>query len=111
MTNTASSMIRRGMSVLVIGGALVATALAGSTGAQANGFGGHGFGGHGFGGHGFGGHGWGHHGWGHGGGFGLAVGLGGDDYYGSTRVCSWQRQFDADGDYLGRVRVCRLAGY
>ena len=83
MTNTASSMIRRGMSVLVIGGALVATALAGSTGAQANGFGGHGFGGHGF-----GGHGWGHHGWGHGGGFGLAVGLGGDDYYGSTRV--WQ---------------------
>jgi len=101
MTNTASSMIRRGMSVLVIGGALVVTALAGSTGAQANGFGGHGFGGHGRG----------HHGWGHGGGFGLAVGLGGDDYYGSTRVCSWQRQFDADGDYLGRVRVCHLAAY
>ena len=106
MTNTTSSMIRRSMSVLVLGGALVATALAGSTGAQA-----HGFGGHGFGGHGFGGRGWGHHGWGHGGGFGLAVGLSGDDYYGSTRVCSWQRQFDADGDYLGRVRVCRLVAY
>ncbi len=103
-TSSTLSMIRRGLSVLVIGGAIVGAALAGSTGAQAHGVGGHGGGHFGHGGHGFG------HGWGRGAGIGLGLGLLGAvayDAYDAPRVCRWERQFDDDGNYLGRARVCR----
>ena len=29
-----------------------------------------------------------------------------DGYYGGYRRCGWVRQFDAYGNYMGRVRTC-----
>ena len=68
-------------------------------------------GGHGFhGGHGFRHHGWGGRGWGYGA-AGLGLGLLGVAAYEGTyaRRCGLVRQFDEDGNYIGRVRVCRPA--
>jgi hypothetical protein len=28
--------------------------------------------------------------------------------YAVPRVCGWESQFDAHGEYIGRVRVCRV---
>ena len=50
-------------------------------------------------------------------GWGVGVGLVGaaivgsaiaanDGYYGGYRRCGWVRQFDAYGNYMGRVRTC-----
>jgi hypothetical protein len=38
---------------------------------------------------------------------GSAIAASHDDYYyGGYRRCGWVRQFDAYGNYLGRVRAC-----
>jgi hypothetical protein len=56
--------------------------------------------------HGFG------HGWGFGAGLvgaaivGSAIAASNDGYYDGYRRCSWVRQFDAYGNYIGRVRSC-----
>ncbi len=57
-------------------------------------------------------HGWG--GWGPYAAGGLALGIiGASAYngggYGYGRICRVQRQFDEDGNYIGRARVCRRA--
>jgi hypothetical protein len=56
--------------------------------------------------HGFG------HGWGFGAGLvgaaivGSAIAASNDGYYDGYRRCGWVRQFDAYGNYIGRVRSC-----
>ena len=52
--------------------------------------------------------GWGHGGWGYAAG-GLALGALAATAYGYDRPCRLVRQFDEDGNYIGRVRVCRPA--
>jgi hypothetical protein len=37
---------------------------------------------------------------------GSAIAASNDGYYGGYRNCGWVRQFDAYGNYIGRVRVC-----
>jgi hypothetical protein len=38
---------------------------------------------------------------------GSAIAASNDAYYGyGYRRCGWVRQFDADGNYMGRVRTC-----
>jgi hypothetical protein len=106
----ARSLFRKSATALVLVSALASMSVAGSSSAQAGPFGG-GFHGGGFHGGGFHG-GWGHHGgWGRGMGLGLGLGLlGAAAYgaYGSGPVCHWRSQYDAYGEYIGRVRVCPI---
>jgi hypothetical protein len=37
---------------------------------------------------------------------GSAIAASNDGYYDGYRRCSWVRQFDAYGNYMGRVRTC-----
>jgi hypothetical protein len=37
---------------------------------------------------------------------GSAIAASNDGYYGGYRRCGWVRQFDAYGNYMGRVRTC-----
>jgi len=37
---------------------------------------------------------------------GSAIAASNDGYYGGYRRCGWVRQFDAYGNYIGRVRTC-----
>ena len=37
---------------------------------------------------------------------GTAIAAGNDGYYDGYRRCGWVRQFDAYGNYMGRVRTC-----
>ena len=37
---------------------------------------------------------------------GTAVAASSGPYYGGYRRCGWVRQFDAYGNYMGRVRIC-----
>jgi hypothetical protein len=37
---------------------------------------------------------------------GSAIAANNDGYYGGYRHCGWVRQFDAYGNYIGRVRTC-----
>ena len=37
---------------------------------------------------------------------GTAIAAGNDGYYGGYRDCGYVRQFDAYGNYIGRVRTC-----
>ena len=113
MTNISSStrsLFRKSATALVLVSALASMSVAGSSSAQAGPFGG-GFHGGGFHGGGFHG-GWGHHGgWGRGIGLGLGLGLlGAAAYgaYGSGPVCHLRSQYDAYGEYIGRVQVCPI---
>ena len=53
-----------------------------------------------------------HHGWGIGAGLlgaaivGSAIAASNDGYYDGYRACSYVRQFDAYGNYIGRIRTC-----
>jgi hypothetical protein len=88
--------------------AIAALALTGSITSSTRSAEAHGFGmGHGFG-HGFGhGHGFGRGGWGFGADLVGAAITGSDDgYYDAYPRCTWVRQFDAYGNYMGRVRAC-----
>jgi hypothetical protein len=37
---------------------------------------------------------------------GTAIAASGNGYYDGYRRCGWVRQFDAYGNYMGRVRTC-----
>jgi hypothetical protein len=37
---------------------------------------------------------------------GTAIATSGNGYYDGYRRCGWVRQFDAFGNYIGRVRTC-----
>jgi hypothetical protein len=37
---------------------------------------------------------------------GSAIAASNDGYYYGYRQCGWVRQFDAYGNYMGRVRTC-----
>ncbi len=100
MTATASSprsLIRKSFSALVLAGALASAMVGGASSAQAfpklkppHHF---------------------HHGWGPGLGVGLGLGLLGAAVaadYAAPRACHLERQFDEYGNYIGRVRVCRV---
>ncbi len=108
ISSSTRSLFRKSAAALVLASALASMSVAVSSSAQAAHFGGGGFHGGGF--HGGGFHrGWGRGGWGRGAGIGLGLGLLGAaayDAYGSGQVCYWRRQFDAYGNYLGRVQVC-----
>jgi hypothetical protein len=57
-------------------------------------------------------HGWGPHGWGGYAAGGVALGiLGAMAYEGYQQDCVIERRFDIDGNYLGRVKVCRPVEY
>ena len=84
------------LSVATIGTALTATTQQASAFPHGGGFHHHGGGFH----HG----GWGHRGWGYGLG---ALALGAVAYGAYDRPCRLVRQFDDEGNYVGRVRVCR----
>jgi hypothetical protein len=94
MTATASStrsLFRKSLGALVLTGALASTMIAGATSAQAFPHP--------------------HHGWGPGLGIGLGLGLLGAAVaadYSAPRVCHLERQFDEYGNYIGRIRVCRV---
>ncbi len=113
ISSSTRSLFRKSAAALVLASALASMSVAVSSSAQAAHFGGGGFHGGGFHGGGFHGggfhRGWGRGGWGRGAGIGLGLGLLGAaayDAYGSGQVCYWRRQFDAYGNYLGRVQVC-----
>ncbi len=84
---SSSSIIRKGLNAIILAGALSAAVVASASGAQAKPM-------------------WPDHFWAPG--LGLGVGL-----LAATAVstsygpeCQWVRQYDIDGNYLGRVRVC-----
>lgn len=85
---SSNSLLRKGLNVVVLAGALSASILAGASGAEAKPM-------------------WPDHFWAPGLGLGiglLAASAATTTYYGPE--CQWVRQYDIDGNYLGRVRVC-----
>jgi hypothetical protein len=78
------SLVRKGLNAIVLTGALSAAIMAGASGAQAKPFWPH------------------HHFWGLG--MGLIGAVAASEAYAAD--CQWVRQYDAEGNYVGHVRVC-----
>ncbi len=100
MTATVSktSSIRKGLTAIVLSGALAASMIAGSTSAQAYQMIPY---------HYYHQHHHHHHGyWGPGLGVGIGLGLLGAAIADSGPTCYWQREYNRYGDYVGRVQVC-----
>lgn len=85
------SIVRKGLNVVVVAGALVSATMAATSGAEAKPFKPIKF--------------WPHHHHFWGAGLGLGLGLLGAAAY-ESYGCHWVRQYDAYGAYIGSVRVC-----